>query len=153
MHWIRSIHITVTGMWVGRGAREPWFRLRHFPYGTLTLWRHVLLCCTRNNEAINVITLKHPWLTPRVGLPCLTFAGLHGCLVSAFLNPELTWTSTFMTLAASGIEHGPPAWESSTLPSEPLDVRKNTSIFLTYVVNIRVHCMLHFHLSSFIIQI
>ena len=53
---------------------------------------------------------------------------------------------------ASGIEPGPPAWESSTLTSEPRDVRKNTSMFSIYIVNIRVHCMLHFHLTSFIIK-
>ena len=45
-------------MWVGRGAREPWLRVRHFRYGTLRC--DVMFPCVvpRNNEAINVITLK-----------------------------------------------------------------------------------------------
>jgi len=34
------------GMWVGRGAREPWLRVRHFRYGTYALWRHVPLLCS-----------------------------------------------------------------------------------------------------------
>jgi hypothetical protein len=52
-----------------------------------------------------------------------------------------------------GIEPGPPAWESSTLPSEPLDVRKNTSIFWTSIVNVHAHCMLHSYPFSFISKI
>jgi len=38
-------------------------------------------------------------------------------------------TTTFKTPSpTSGIEPGPPAWESSTLTSEPLDVARNDSI-------------------------
>ena len=63
-------------------------------------------------------------------------------------------TTTFTTLSPTcGIEPGPPAWESSTLPSEPQDVRKHRVIFSTYILNIRVRCVLHFHLFSFIIKI
>ena len=52
-----------------------------------------------------------------------------------------------------GIEPGPPAWESSTLPSEPPDVHWNMSLFLTSIVNIHAYCMLHSHPFSFIIKI
>ena len=115
-----------------------------------------------------------------LGLPCLTFALFHGCLVFTTFSHLYTHTTQHNTHhntlrctpfvlyrtcmqqlqldlqpppPASGIKPRPPAWESSTLPSEPLDVRKNTSMFSIYIVNIRVHFMLHFHLTSFIIKI
>ena len=110
-----------------------------------------------------------------LGLPLLTFALFHGCLrlyhifALAYTHaPHYTTQHTpqhsslhFSRLLpnlnapppASGIEPGPPAWESSTLTNEPPNARKNTSMFSTYIVNIRVHCMLHFHLISFIIKI
>jgi hypothetical protein len=103
-----------------------------------------------------------------LGLPCLSFAQLHGFLAlttfthlqhqtqhfTALFTSSKLATTIFMALSpSSGIEPGPPAWESSTLPSEPLDVRKNKPIFSTYIVNIHVHCILQFHLSYFIIKI
>ena len=103
-----------------------------------------------------------------LGLPCLSFALLHGFLAlttlthlqhqtqhfTALCTFSTFATTIFMTLSpSSGIEPGPPAWESSTLPSEPLDVRKNMSIFSTYIVNIHAQCMWNFHLSSFIVKI
>jgi hypothetical protein len=102
-----------------------------------------------------------------LGLPCLSFPLLHDCLffnsftylphctplITSFEPARDTTeiaTTKFMTLATSGIEPGPPAWESSTLPNEPLDARKKKSLFSTHIVNIRAHCMLPFQLFSFI---
>ena len=58
------------------------------------------------------------------------------------LLSRLYWTC----LSRAGIEPRPAFWQSSTLLSEPLVGRKNNLLFSTYIVNIRVHCMLNFHL-------
>jgi hypothetical protein len=105
-------------------------------------------------------------LTPRARTPtsllcchapgCCCFTFLFTALLRPFSEParDSYKPATFMTRSPTpGIEPGPPAWESSTLPSEPLDVRKDTSIFWTYIVSIHVQCMLHFHLSTFITEI
>jgi hypothetical protein len=54
-------------------------------------------------------------------------------------NRNILTTTFFMTQAQRGIEPGPPAWESSTLRSEPRDATNITYNFSTYIVNIRVH--------------
>ena len=40
-----------------------------------------------------------------------------------------TQTTHKLSLARCGIEHGQSAWESSTLPTEPLGARENTYLF------------------------
>jgi len=90
-----------------------------------------------------------------LGLPYLTSAPVvpPQALVEPATDTIKLTTITFMSKAGYGIESGPSACESSALPPEPPNARKNTYIFSSYIVNIRAYYMLQFNLPSFMIKI
>jgi hypothetical protein len=113
-----------------------------------------------DSTASSLLSVLHPAASSLLTLALtftltLTYLSLQSSRTSSesATAPYNLATTTFMKLSLEGgIEPGPSAWESSTLPSEPLDVQRNMSIFSTYIVNNHAHCILHFHLSTLIIK-